>query len=161
MSLSTIDILSLVLALCGVVLSLLPRVPAVVASYAALVLAHFSAPEYIGTSTLVFWGIASAIVLGMEYLQPRTPGIVGGAYVWAGAVVGTMLGFLASPSAAAVIIGSAAGAFLGSVAFMRTPRGPRFSIGSRRFVDFLCSRGLPAVVCCAIGTIAAAVVLSV
>ena len=144
MTFTALSIISLILSLAAVVAMFVPRVPAV----PALVCAHFDGAVYINEKILIFWGVATAIVLGLRALQPKAIVLAKGgqAYVAVATLIGTLLGYLASATAAAIIIGGAVGSFLGATAYMRTPASPRLPLASQRFVEFLSAKGLPSIV---------------
>lgn len=148
MTFTALSIRSLILSLAAVVAMFVPRLPAVPAAYAALVCAHFDGAVYINEKILIFWGVATAIVLGLRALQPKAIVLAKGgqAYVAVATLVGTLLGYLASATAAAIIIGGAVGSFLGATAYMRTPASPRLPLTSQGFVEYICAKGLPSVV---------------
>lgn len=157
-----LTIFSLVLAGIAVSSCFIPRFPAAIASFIALVLVYFgSAAIPLGSQTLIFWGIATIIVVALNYLQPKalTAARQGHAYVTGGTLIGTLLGYLAGPVTAYFIIGSAIGAFLGAWAYMRTPASPHLPITSRPFTQYLCAKGLPAIVSFSMAAIVIACVL--
>ena len=161
MNFGILTILSLLFAGAGIVSTFVPRFPAVLASYASLVLMHFAGAPYVSVNLLIFWGVAVLMVLGLKILQPKVFSKMhqGHSYVAGGCLSGTVLGFLAAPTAAAIILGGAIGAFLGALAFMRTPQGPKFSVTSKHFIDYLCAKGLPSVVSCSMAAIVIACIL--
>ena len=103
----------------------------------------------IGTYELVFWGIATAIILGLRWLRDgdhwRRAAL---AYTAGGAAVGAFLGAVVAPTQSAIIAGSALGSFLGALAYMRTPSSPHVPVGSRVFVEYLAAKSLPAIIAC-------------
>lgn len=98
-------------------------------------------------SLLTFWGIATLIALGINYMLPFhvATSRTGMAHMAGGALAGTFVGLLATP-AAGVICGSAAGAFLGALAFSRMRAGKTLGFPSRRFFNYITAKGLPLVV---------------
>lgn len=152
---SILPILSLFLAGIAVGGSFVPRFPAALAAYAALSLAGFARAPYVTQNVLIFWGVATAIVLAMRIFQPKalTDTPHGHAYVAGATIAGTLVGFAITPSAATLILGAAIGAFLGTLAYMRTPAGPKFAIASSPFVQYLCAKGLPDVITCVMAAI--------
>lgn len=148
MDFTALQILTLALCVIALAACFVRRVSAALIAYGALICAHCSGAPAVGTRQLVFWGIATAIVLALRYLQGSDAGTrrAARAYTAGGASVGAFLGVIFSPTSGAVILGSAIGAFLGAMAYMRTPGGPRLAPASRPFFDFLCAKGLPAVV---------------
>ena len=150
-----------IFAIAGVAMMFVPRLPAVVAAFLSLLCAYFSGASYISEPVLVYWSAAALIVLVLRGLG-RKDGygdIRGNAYISAGAVVGAFLGFAVAPTSGAVILGSALAAFIGAVAYMRTP-GAGFPVASGQFVQFLCARGLQAVVTVSVSAVSVSSVLS-
>ncbi len=160
MTLTPLAIIAIVLAALGAALLFVPRVPAALISFAALLSAYFSGASYVGTHVTIYWGIATAIVLGLRILQPKlTQGGGGHGYICGGAITGSLLGYLLSPTAASMILCSALAAFFGAAAYMRTPRSPRMAINSPAFLSYLAGAGLPAVVTAVMSAIAVMAVL--
>lgn len=98
-------------------------------------------------SLMTFWGIATLIALGINYMLPFQVATsrTGMAYMTGGALAGTFVGLLATP-VAGVICGSAAGALLGALAFSRMRAGKMLGFPSRRFFNYVLAKGLPLVV---------------
>lgn len=151
-----------IFAAVGVVMMFVPRLPAVVAAFLSLLCAYFAGTSNVSEQVLVYWSVAALIVLVLRGLG-RGEGngdVRGNAYISAGALVGAFLGFAVTPTSGTVILGSALTAFIGSVAYMRMPGSPGFAVASGRFVQFLCARGLQAVVTVSVSAIAVSSVLS-
>ena len=161
MTISTLEIISIILAGVAVGGSFVPRFPACIPAWLGLLCMHISGAPYVDSKVLIFWGIASIIVLMLGILQPKslTGARQGHAYVVGATIVGVILGYLISPVSAAIILGGAVGAFFGALAFMRTPAGPRFPVASSEFLQYLCAKGLPAVISCAMAAIVIATAL--
>lgn len=108
----------------------------------------------LGVPVYIFWGVAIAIIVALGFILPRavTSSRVGVTYIVMGALAGMLVGLALSH--AAMIIGSVIGALLGGVAFARTPAGKALTFPSPRFWNYLCAKGLPAVISFAIiGTV--------
>lgn len=150
-----------VLAAAAVGLSFIPHFPAVVAGWLALLCAHLGGYSFINSKVLIFWGVASIIVIMLGILQPKvlTTARNGQGYVVGGAIAGALLGLLAANVTASIIAGSIIGAAFGAVAYMRTPKSPRLKITSPLFLQYLCAKGLPAVISCSMAAIVLALVL--
>ena len=148
MTFTALSIISLILSLAAVVAMFVPRLPAAIAAFAALVCAHFGGALYINEKILIFWGVATVIVLGLRMLQPKAIVLAKGgqAYVAVATIAGTLLGYTVAATAATIIIGGAIGAFIGALAYMRTPASPQLPLASQSFVEFLSAKGLPALV---------------
>ncbi len=148
MDFSALQILTL--ALCAIALAacFVRRVSSALIAYGAMICAHCSGGTGIHTRELVFWGVATAIVLGLRYLMAGDGHDRRAArgYTAGGAAAGAFVGVLLWPGAGGAILGSAIGTVLGAVAYMRLPSGPHYSIASGEFVNFVASRGLPVIV---------------
>ena len=156
MTFTTLTILTIIFATVAVVAMFFPRLPAVIAAYASLLCAHFDGAVYVDGQVLVFWGVATVIVLGLRMLQPRALVFAyqGHAYVALGTMVGVALGYVVSAAAATLILGGVAGAFLGTLVYMSTPASPRLTMSSAPFREYLSAKGLPCVVSCTMATVA-------
>ena len=118
-------VVSILLLIAGVVLSFFPKRYAVAPAYAGLLGIGLTA-VHASASTLVFWGVATAIVLAIGYMLPR-------------AVATSRKG-----------VGYITGAVLGGIAYSKTPAGRPMEFPSSKFLNYLCAKGLPAVVTVAI-----------
>lgn len=157
---SVLSIIAIVLCAIGVLGSFAPRIPAVTAAFAGLLCAWLDG--HFDGATILFWGIATLLVLGIGFFATLEKGLThrGNPYIVTGAIAGTLVGFVSAPTVAAVISGSAIGAVLGAIAFRSTPRGPRsLPLFAPVFINFLCAMGLRAVVACSICGITVATVI--
>ncbi|MDE6854145.1 MAG: hypothetical protein K2J38_03725 [Muribaculaceae bacterium] len=156
MSPSLFIVLACIFAVVGLVTMFLPRIPAVLAGYAALVSAHFAGAVFVSGPVLWFWGIATALVLGLRILQPRAlvDASQGHWYTVAGSVAGAFAGIAISATQAAVILGGALGAFIGTAAFSRTRAGSVLRQRQGAFLQYLCAKGIPALVCASMSVMA-------
>ncbi len=125
---------------------------AVIAAYTSMVgIALFLRLE--ATNSLIFWGISTGIVICLEYMLPKkiTSSRRGVGYIAGAALAGTFVGLAMSHEW--MIIGAVAGATLGGIAYSRTPAGRIMEFPSSKFLNYLCAKGLPAVVTmCMVGT---------
>ncbi len=72
-------------------------------------------------------------------------------YIAGAALAGAMTGLVISH--AWMIIGGVAGAILGGIAYSKTPAGKALGFPSSKFLNYLCAKGLPAVIAvCMAGT---------
>lgn len=143
---TTFIILGALLLSAAVVLTFRPLMPASLAAYASMWMFQWSGVLAFPASTMLFWGLATLIVLGLDRLLPAaiTRGVDGRGYICGGALAGMVVGMLMS--SAGIILGAVIGAFLGAMAYSRTPLGKALPFPSADFLRFLCARGLPAVV---------------
>lgn len=138
---------SMLMALTAVAV-FIPRFPAVLAGYATMLLCNFGGVAYFSGETLIFWGVATLIVLGITYLLPRqvSASRVGVPFIAGGALVGVVVGMMAN-SMAGIIVGGLAGALFGGIAFANTATARQLmSFPSKKFFNYLAAKGLPAVV---------------
>ena len=136
-------------------LVLWPRWVAAVPAYAGLVLMHWSYTIAVPVTTFVFWGIATAITIGLYYLSPsgepdgnRSSNL----YVGFTAMAGGMLGILLAPRI--MVLGVILGAAMGQLAYSRTPAGKWMLFPSTQFWRYFAAKCLPAIVAVSIVCIA-------
>lgn len=127
----------------GLVLAFFPRIPAVIVSYAAMLVAALSGLVVFSSAQLWFWGVATLIAAAIGWMTHSPSRGATAYYIVGGALVGALVGLVLS-TVAAVILASAAGAFLGLMAWSRTPAGRVAGTGGS--LNLLASAGLPAVV---------------
>jgi len=107
---------------------------------------------------LVFWGIAAAIATGINLALPKAVATsrTGMGYVAGGALLGTLTGYLLGMGA--LVICDVTGTVLGAMAFSRTPAGRHLDFPSSKFVQYICAKGLPAIVTMAIAAFSVIVI---
>ncbi len=139
----------------ALILVLWPRWVAAVPAYVGLVLLHWSYYIAVPVVTFVFWGIATAITVGLFYLQPsgepdgnRSSNL----YVGFTAMAGGMLGILLAPRI--MVLGVILGAIMGQLAYSRTPAGRWMLFPSTQFWRYFAAKCLPAIVALSIVCIA-------
>jgi hypothetical protein len=139
----------------ALILVLWPQWVAAVPAYVGLVLLHWSYYIAVPVVTFVFWGIATAITVGLFYLQPsgepdgnRSSNL----YVGFTAMAGGMLGILLAPRI--MVLGVILGAIMGQLAYSRTPAGRWMLFPSTQFWRYFAAKCLPAIVAISIVCIA-------
>ena len=132
-----------------------PRWVASVPAFVGLLFMHLSYYIAVPTLTFVFWGIATAITIGLFYLSPsgepdgnRSSNL----YVGFTALAGGMLGILLAPRV--MVLGVVLGAALGQLAYSRTPAGKWMLNPSTLFWRYFAAKCLPAIVAISIVCIA-------
>lgn len=141
---TTVLLITGALLMCAAtVLAFRPVIPAAVVAYAGMMLMRWSGYAVVSDQTTVFWGAAALIVLVIASLSPagRRRPYTSAAYIAAGTLAGTVVGLIASRTA--MIAGACVGAFLGELAYSRTPAG---RTDTTPMIRTLCADGLPAVV---------------
>ncbi len=145
---------SLILLLCaaimffgGILLTFIPRFPAVIPTYCGLWLLRLSGFAAISGPTMLWWGVASAIVTGLIYLLPReiSGSRRGLPYIATGTLAGTAVGAIAA-TITSIIAGAVVGALLGTLAYSRTPDGRELAVTGNRFVNYALAKAMPAVI---------------
>ena len=136
-------------------LVLKPKWVAAVPAFVGLVLMLYSYYIDVKTATLIFWGIAALITVGLFYLSPS--GEPDGhsssnLYVGLTAMAGGMLGILTAPRV--MVLGVVLGAALGQLAYSRTPAGKWMLTPSMLFCRYFAAKCLPAIVAVSIVCIA-------
>lgn len=138
-------ILGIMLLIGAIVTAYRPWVPSVILSYVAMWVLNYGKHIYIGSNTLLFWGIATMMVLlirmGQQHDKPDSNGM---GYIATGALVGCVVGMLMSH--AGIILGSALGAAMGLMAYCRTPNGHTLRFPSKEWIMQLAAKGLPIIV---------------
>ncbi len=140
----------------ALVLVLWPRWVAAVPAYAGLWLMHWSYYISVPSLTFIFWGIATAITIGLFYLSPsgepdgnRSSNL----YIGLTAMAGGMLGIMfAVPRI--MVLGVILGAAMGQLAYSRTPAGKWMLTPSVQFWRYFAAKCLPAIVAVSIVCIA-------
>lgn len=147
--------LGIALAIAGLVLTVWRRWIAAVPAYAALVALHWSYFIAVPTSTFVFWGIATAMIVALAYVSPKGEPDgkkASNLYIGASTIAGCLLGFIVGPRI--MVLGTVLGAVVGQLAYSRTPAGRWLQRSPQAFVQYFCAKGLPAIVAVAIVGIA-------
>ena len=139
----------------ALVLVLWPRWVAAVPAYAGLLLLHLSYRIAVPTSTFIFWGIATLLIVGLFYLLPsgepdghRSSNL----YVGLTAMAGGMLGIMLAPRL--MVLGVILGSIMGQLAYSRTPAGKWLLNPSSVFWRYLPIKCLPVIVAVSIVCIA-------
>ncbi len=135
------------LAMCAAIaLAFRPWLSGCKFAYAGMWLMDWAGIVEFDYSTLFFWGGACAIALVLDILLPKeiSRGNIGRGYIVGGTLAGMVVGMLLS--SAGIILGGAFGAFLGGLAFSRTPKGKSLKFPSQAFTRFISAVGLPALV---------------
>lgn len=142
----TVTIIGVLLLATGVVLAFVPKAWSAPVAWVGLWLLSLGEAVTAPWSTLLFWGVAALIAWGINIMLPKTVSNskMGVGYIVGAALAGTLVGMLMNN--AGMIIGAVAGAFCGALAFSRTPAGKPMVFPSRQFFNYLCAKGLVAVV---------------
>lgn len=136
-------------------LVLKPRWVAAVPAFIGLLLMHYSYYIDVKTATLIFWGIATLITVGLFYLSPSGEpdgNSSSNLYVGLTAMAGGMLGILTAPRI--MVLGVVLGAVMGQLAYSRTPAGKWMLSPSMLFWRYFAAKCLPAIVAVSIVCIA-------
>lgn len=118
----------------------------VVSAYFGLAVASIASNTAPPTATLIFWGVAAAIVVAINIMLPKEIASAKRGVTWmgVGAIAGMAVGL--TMGHAAMIIGAAVGTLFAGVAYARTPKGSGLEFPSSKFFNYLCAKGLPIVV---------------
>lgn len=136
-------IITAMLFVAAILFSFIPRGWSSLLAFAGMLCAKFGAGAMIDSSQLWFWGLAALIVFAIAVLLP-VPVVTsrkGVAYLCLAIIAGLLVGFAISPNT--MILGGVAGAFLGALAYSRTPAGSKLEFPSRKFVNYLSAKALP------------------
>ncbi|MCM1355577.1 MAG: hypothetical protein NC212_04120 [Staphylococcus sp.] len=145
-------VVSILLLIGGIVLTFMSNRWAILSAFAGMCGVSCSI-VYDHTDSLIFWGVAAVIVIALQYLLPRN--VVesrrGVGYMAGAALAGAFVGMVISHGW--MVVGAVIGAVLGAIAYSRTPVGKMMEFPSSKFLNYLCAKGLPAVITmCIVGT---------
>lgn len=100
------------------------------------------------TSTVAFWGIAAAIAVAIGLLLPRpvARSRQGLPFMTTGALAGAFVGILLPYANAGMILGAVLGSAFGIFMFSRTSAGAILGFPSKKFFNYACAKGFPAIV---------------
>ena len=123
------------------------KVVAAIPAFLGMVLLHLSYFIAVKTSTFLFWGVATALVAGLAYMSP--PGEPDGQrasnlYIGSSAIAGCLLGMIVG--ARIMVLGVVIGAFVGQLAYSRTPAGRWMQQPVATFAQYFAAKCLPAIV---------------
>lgn len=99
-------------------------------------------------ATTVFWGIAAAIAVAIGLMLPRAVAVSrrGLPFMTTGALAGAFVGLLFPYSGAGMILGAVIGTAFGLILYSRTSAGAILGFPSKKFFNYACAKGFPAVV---------------
>nr|MBD5376751.1 hypothetical protein [Bacteroides sp.] len=120
------------------------------AGYLAAYLGATFRPELF---TLLFWLATAVLVMVLNITLPRhiATSRTGLGYIAGGSLTGLFAGYLIAPSW--IVLGAVIGTVLGAIAYSFTPAGRQLEFPSGKFVQYLCAKGLPAVVTLALSAL--------
>lgn len=138
-----------------------PRMLAAIPAFLGMTLLWLGNCIYLPVSNIIFWGVATILVVVNHYLLPQairnTRAGVG--YIAGGALVGLSVG-LTLLDRASLVGGAVLGAVLGAIAFSRTAAGRPMDFPSSKFFNYLGAKGIPAVVALSMVGISLAVLIA-
>lgn len=142
------DILLIILGatfmLSGFALCIRPIIPGVLISYIGMFMLHYVTA--IPSTSLTFWGIATLLILGIDFLSPKTKNgfEIGAVYLGIGTLAGMLIGLAIDSTL--TVAGAFVGAVIGELAFARTPHGKHLLFHSSTIIHYFCARGLRIIV---------------
>lgn len=125
-----------------------PRLPSALLAYGTMWLAKVGGVAPFSTSTMIFWGVATAILVALGVILPQkvVNSRMGVPHMATGAVTGAIIGLI-SNTMAGVILGAVCGVFFGAMIFSRTRPGMEvMHFPSGKFFNYLAAKGIPMVV---------------
>ena len=120
---------------------------AAIPAFVALLTLHASTFTTFPRWTLIFYGVATIIVVAIAFLSPKGEPDgrnTGNLYLGLGAIAGGLVGMIAG--ARYMMLGVVLGCLFGELAFGRTPHGSWLKFPSLDFIHYFCARGLQAIV---------------
>lgn len=136
-------VVSLLLAIVGLIGAVVPVIPGVALSFVALLINYFSPTPAIDTKWLVIWMVICAVVMAIDYVLPiyivkRLGGSKSG--VW-GATIGMLVGFIAFPPLG-IILCPLLGAVMGELMNDKSDTTKALKVGAGSFLAFLFGTGM-------------------
>jgi uncharacterized protein YqgC (DUF456 family) len=124
-----------------------PRTQGALIAFAAMIVCNCSHAVTFATETFLFWGVATAISVALDFMLPPTvsKSRAGVPFISGGALVGMVVGMLTN-SMAGIIVCSAIGSFLGAMAYANSQAGYAMQFPSSKFFNYLAAKGLPSIV---------------
>jgi uncharacterized protein YqgC (DUF456 family) len=148
-------VLGIACLLGGIFFAIKPLAPNALIGFAGICLLHWSKYINVSTSAFIFWGIASVLVLLVDFLRnddAASASMTGNIYATVGAVGGMLLGM--ALGAAFMVLGVIVGALVGVFAFSKTPNGAGLKFPTSTFIHYFCAVGFPVIVTVAMAGLA-------
>lgn len=123
------------------------RVVAAIPAFVGMLLLHWSYFIAVKTVTFFFWGTATAMVAALAYMSPEGEPDgqrASNLYISASAIAGCLLGMIVG--ARVMVLGVVLGAFVGQMAYSRTPAGRWMREPAATFAKYFAAKCLPAIV---------------
>lgn len=138
-----LSVAAFVLAILGIVGSVVPALPGVVLSYAGLLCAYFTSYSSMGASSLWLWlGIVVAVSAADYFLPAWMTRRFGGSRSGAiGATIGVFAGFFLFPPLG-ILLGPFAGAVLGELIHDKNDIHRALRVGFGSFMAFIVGTGI-------------------
>lgn len=139
-------ILGILLLALSIYLCVKPHIPAVIAAYGGIWMLQWSEFLAFPSVMLTYWGIMVMFVLIIVTMLPQNlvKATQGTTHITLASLCGMLSG--ATLGYASLIIGAFVGAAVGGVIFARTPKGAGLNFPSSRFLQYVCAKGLPAII---------------
>ncbi len=111
-----IIIIAAILLLAGVVGCVIPIIPGPPIAYVGMLIMQLTDKYNFSVSQLIIWGIATAVVVALDYIAPTWGTKLGGGSTWGkwGCFLGTIIGLFCFPPLG-IIIGPFVGAVIGEL----------------------------------------------
>ncbi len=127
------------------------RLTSAALAFVGMLLLHWSYFIAVQVQWLLFWGVAAIMVTAIDWLSPA--GEIDGhrisnVYVGVSAIAGALLGMAIDPRV--MVLGVVLGAFIGQMAYSRTPAGAWLKRSPAVFARYFAAKCLPAIVTTAI-----------
>ncbi len=123
------------------------KVVAALPAFIGMLLLHLSYFIAVKTGTFLFWGTATALVAGLAYMSPQGEPDgqkASNLYIGTSAIAGCLLGMIVG--ARIMVLGVVLGAFVGQLAYSRTPAGRWMRQPATTFLQYFAAKCLPAIV---------------
>lgn len=142
-------IFSIILAIVGLLGSVIPVLPGPPLSFIALILLYFCKGAEVSIATLTIMGVLMIIITVFDYIAPAwlTKYKGGSKSASNGAIIGTIVGLFFGPIG--VIVGPFLGAFIGEV-IANSSNNKALKVATMSFLAFILTSGIKLIYCIAV-----------
>jgi uncharacterized protein YqgC (DUF456 family) len=137
-----VSILAILAGGIGILGSILPGLPGLPVSWIGLLMLYIWGPEEMSLSTLVVWGIVTAVITVIDYWIPMyfTKKTGGSKHAERGSMIGMIVGIFLTPIG--MILGAFLGALIGEMVWANKAFGPAFKVAVGSFIGFMLGTGI-------------------
>ncbi len=140
---ATVYIIFGILCLCaGLYFCIRPILPGSLFTYFGMWFFKWSHIIWIDQNTLIFWGIITLLVLGVNFLQRKEDSRfhLGNVYLLIGTIAGMLIGIALGEHF--MVAAAWIGTIIAQFAFAKTPKGRPLLFSASNFISYFCAKGI-------------------